>query len=92
MKREFIKRVAAAQGQARSSKVKQGQARSSKVKQGQARSSKVKQGQARSSKVKQGQARRGQTRLKRHGKFKPNGAENLRQMARQIQGKKPSQI
>ncbi|EJP6546295.1 hypothetical protein NFT85_001842 [Campylobacter upsaliensis] len=48
--------VAAAQGQARSSKVKQGQAGSSRVKQGQARSSKVKQGQARSSRVKQGQA------------------------------------
>ncbi|EAL3908184.1 hypothetical protein A0Z73_07005 [Campylobacter upsaliensis] len=37
------------------------------------------QGQARSSKVKQGQARssvwRRQTRLKRHGKFKPNLAK-----------------
>ncbi|ENO7718045.1 hypothetical protein ACB557_001761 [Campylobacter upsaliensis] len=71
MKREFIKRVAAAQGQARSSKVKQGQARSSKVKQGQARSSKVKQGQA---------CGGGQTRLKRCGKFTPSGKANSRQI------------
>ncbi|EAK0962985.1 hypothetical protein A0Z00_08650 [Campylobacter upsaliensis] len=72
------------QGQAGSSRVKQGQAGSSRVKQGQAGSSKVKQGQARSSKVKQGQARssvwRRQTRLKRHGKFTPNGKANSRQI------------
>ncbi|EGS7061845.1 hypothetical protein I4S52_000928 [Campylobacter upsaliensis] len=47
---------------------------------------KVKQGQARSSKVKQGQARssvwRRQTRLKRHGKFTPNGKANSRQKAK----------
>ncbi|EGJ6987712.1 hypothetical protein INC97_000582 [Campylobacter upsaliensis] len=30
---------------------------------------------------------RRQTRLKRHGKFTPNGTENLSQMARQIQAK-----
>ncbi|EDP6925917.1 hypothetical protein GWW55_00780 [Campylobacter upsaliensis] len=58
--------MAAAQGQARSSKVKQGQARSSKVKQGQARSS----------------VWRRQTRLKRHGKFTPNGKANSRQKAK----------
>ncbi|MCR2097739.1 hypothetical protein [Campylobacter upsaliensis] len=60
MKREFIKRVAAGQGQAR-------------------------RGQTRLK-------RRGQTRLKRHGKFTPSDKANLSQMARQIQGKKPSQI
>ncbi|EGB2778938.1 hypothetical protein H7D78_001718 [Campylobacter upsaliensis] len=42
-------------------------------------------GGAGSSKVKQGQAgssvwRRGQTRLKRHGKFKPNGKANSSQI------------
>ncbi|EOZ2198891.1 hypothetical protein ACQQLU_001751 [Campylobacter upsaliensis] len=37
-------------------------------------------GGGRSSKVKQGWARRRQTRLKRHGKFTPNGKANSRQI------------
>ncbi|EPS0833771.1 hypothetical protein ACVBHA_000804 [Campylobacter upsaliensis] len=40
------------------------------------------QGWARSSKIKQGWARRGQTRLKRHDKFTPNGKANSRQKAK----------
>ncbi|EAJ1621927.1 hypothetical protein CT510_04545 [Campylobacter upsaliensis] len=84
-------------------KVKQGQARSSKVKQGQARSSKVKQGGSRVRSLEREFIKRvaaganspeavRKIYAKRHGKFKPNGAENLSQMARQIQGKKLSQI
>ncbi|EAH7984488.1 hypothetical protein EP607_04980 [Campylobacter upsaliensis] len=36
----------------------------------------------------QGQARRGQTRLKRHGKFTPSDTENLRQAVRKIYAKR----
>ncbi|EPY3961231.1 hypothetical protein ACXDGV_000846 [Campylobacter upsaliensis] len=56
-----------------------GGGRSSKVKQG---GSRVKREFIKRVAAGQGQARRGQTRLKRHGKFTPSGKANSRQKAK----------